>query len=335
MIENEALLTPNSISTLLSRSKHDNRGLSMDQHIAYIEKMVEKGGPEPSEYDSFQRWLDEVADELRSGKIDQDDLEKLREAFGRALSSETLQGFSLHKPHGYTGDFEIIDHMYQEYVTDDPSLKKWDQYFHSQSAPIAVRNRKAYFKKLLKGAERKGAEKGKDPVYVLDVASGPARDIYEFLNNGREHNVLFECVDSDADAIAYAKDLCSPYLDQIEFQEVNAFRFTSEREYDLIWSAGLFDYLSDKGFTFLLQNLLPLLSENGELVIGNFAVDNPTRDYMEIIGDWYLHYRSAEELINLAKDCGVEREDVRIGVEEAGVNLFLHIKRGEHFIEMD
>ena len=303
----------------------------MDQHIAYIEKMVEKGGPEPSEYASFQRWLDEVADELQSGKISQDDLKTLREAFGKALSLETLQGFSLHKPHGYTGDFEIIDNMYQKHVTDDPLLKKWDQYFHAQSAPTAVRNRKAYFKRLLKGAER---EEREEPVYVLDVASGPARDIYEFLNNGRKHDVIFECVDSDADAISYAKDLCSPFLDQIDFQEVNAFRFTSERKYDLIWSAGLFDYLSDKGFTFLLQNLLPQLSEEGELVIGNFAEDNPTRDYMEIIGDWYLHYRSKEELINLAKDCGVEEENIRIGVEEAGVNLFLHIKRGEHFIEM-
>lgn len=308
---------------------HTN-GMLMDQHVAYIEKMVARGGPRPSEYASFGRWLAEVADELRSGKISREDLKTIREAFGEALSPDTLQGFSLHKPHGYTGDYEIIDKMYQEHVSDDPHLKKWDEYFHAQSAPTAVRNRKAYFKDLLSDLQKD--EGREEPIYVLDVASGPARDIAEFFRSEADPDFFFECVDSDEDAIEYAKGLCEPYLDRVNFEHVNAFRYSSEQKFDLVWSAGLFDYLSDKGFKFLLQNLLPLLKEDGELVIGNFAEDNPTRDYMELIGDWYLHYRSQDDLTKLAKDCGVSEDDVDIGVEAEGVNLFLHIKQGERFI---
>ncbi len=306
----------------------------MDQHLAYIEKIVARGGPLPREYDAFGRWIDEVADELRSGRLRKSDLNTLREAFGRALSPDTLQGFSLQKPHGYTGDYEIIDRMYRNHVTDDPALQNWDRYFQAQGAPEAVRNRKVYFTTLLKRLEH--LNENARPRPVLNVASGPMRDVFEFFrSNGHVPNVQIACVDSDPDAIAYAKDLCAPYLDHLAFHRTNALRFTTDERYRLIWSAGLFDYLGDKGFKFLLRQLLRLLADEGELVIGNFSEENPTRNYMEIIGDWHLYHRSAEELAALARACGVAEEDLRIGRETRGINLFLHIKKGAHFIPID
>lgn len=303
----------------------------MDQHVAYIEKMVAKGGPAPSDYASFSRWISQVAREFRSGALTQQDLQTLRAAFGEALSTDTLQGFSLQKPHGYPGDYEILDSIYKEHVSDDPKLENWDRFFHVQSAPIAVRNRKAYFVDLLHDVER--VHRDKKTIPVLNVASGPMRDVLEFFrSNGHNHSVFFECVDSDEEALCYAQKLCASYLDRIELRQANALRFRSKRKYQLIWSAGLFDYLSEKGFKFLLEHLLSMLREDGELVVGNFSETNPTRDYMEIIGGWYLHHRTAEELIRFAQDCGVDRADIRIGQEPEGVNLFLHIKRGSRFV---
>lgn len=303
----------------------------MDQHIAYVEKMVAQGGPTPEQYAAFDRWLAIVADELRSGRMSKRDLHLLREAFGEALSLETNQGFSLRKPHGYTGDFEIIDRMYREHTTDEPELRRWDLFFHAQASVNAVRNRKAYFIDLLHALV--AHHRGQQTLPVLNVASGPARDVFEFFErNGHDPRVSFECVDSDPEAIAYAQRLCSPYSDQISFQEANALRFTSERRYKLIWSAGLFDYFGDKGFRFLLERLLSMLDDDGELVIGNFSKRNPTRNYMELIGDWHLYYRDEEELLHLARSCGVGEEDVRIGQEPTCVNLFLHIKRGPEFL---
>lgn len=303
----------------------------LDQHIAYIEKLVAKGGPDPSEYNAFDRWLSKVAEERRKRELSKRDLEVLRSAFGEALTRKTLQGFSYVKPHGYAGDFEIIDRIYTRHVTDREHLKNWDLYVQAQSGSKAVRNRKSYFLDLAAKLEKSFPHKETLP--ILNVASGPARDVFEFFEeNGRTCPITFECVDNDQNAISYAKDLCAPYLDYICFEKANALRFHTDRKYQLIWSAGLFDYLGDKVFRFLLRNLLTMLREDGELVVGNFAPNNPSKDYMEIITDWHLYYRDAEELRRLARSCGVAPEDIRIGREEENVNLFLHIKSGDHFI---
>lgn len=303
----------------------------MDQHIAYVEKLVDHGGPNPSEYDAFRLWLQQVAREYRSDMLSDDELDRLRCAFGKALTPRTLQGFSFTKPHGHAGDFEIIDRLYTKYTTDDPDLKKWDIFFQAQRAPEAVRNRKTYFLELVTCLQKTFPRKTSLP--VLNVASGPARDVFEFFDAcGRDHAVYFDCVDNDANAIEYAMELCAPHLDRIRFQETNALRFRARRDYQLVWSAGLFDYLGDKGFTFLLKRMIDSLRDDGELVIGNFSPRNPTRDYMEIIGDWHLYHRTEDELMELATSCGIAEEDVRVGSEPEGVNLFLHVKRGECFL---
>lgn len=307
--------------------------LSIGQHLAYVERMVERGGPTPKEYVSFDRWLADVAADLRSGRMSEGELRTLHESFGRALSLETNQGLSLRKPHGYPGDYEIIDRIYREHITDDPTLQNWDLYFHTQAAPRAVRNRKTYFIGLLETLL--AGSSAAEVLPVLNVASGPARDILEFFEgSGYDDRVRFECVDSDPAAIAYARRLCGSYLDRIVFRQANALRFTSERRFRLVWSAGLFDYFGDDGFKFLLRRLLDMLDDEGELVIGNFSRQNATRDYMEVMGDWNLYHRSEDDLRRLAEACGVADEDVRIGREPEAVNLFLHVKRGSAFIAL-
>lgn len=302
------------------------------RHIAYVEKLVAAGGPDPAEYASFNAWVRGIADDVAAGKLSHTELTRLRQAFGVALSPDTLQGFSFSKPHGYSGDYEIIDRIYRRHVSSDPMLAKWDYYAHSQSGPIAVRNRKTYFVQLLCQLEESRSDNTCSP--VLNVASGPCRDLLEFfLSRGRSGvSLTFDCVDSDNQAIEFASTLCLPYLEKVSFIKTNALRFHTARKYRLIWSAGLFDYLNDRPFKYLLTRLYTMLQEDGELVVGNFSTDNPTRPYMEIVGDWHLNHRSEAKLVHLARECGIPERDIRVGKEEEGVNLFLHIKRGAQFI---
>ncbi|HLM61975.1 MAG TPA: class I SAM-dependent methyltransferase, partial [Pyrinomonadaceae bacterium] len=139
--------------------------------------------------------------------------------------------------------------------------------------------------------------------------------------------IIFDCVEYDPNAISYASELCREFLPQITFNRANAFKFKTDRKYELIWSAGLFDYFNDKRFKFLLKCLYSFLAPGGELVIGNFSENNPTRNYMEILGDWILHHRSKKLLINLAEECGVSPDSIRVGEEAEGINLFLHITK--------
>lgn len=302
----------------------------MKHHITFIKELVAKGGPDSSEYQEFNDWLEIISRELHDGILGKENLQQLREAMGEALSILTLQGFVFNKPHGYPGDYEIIEKIYTGHTSNNPELRKWDLFFHLQKAPIAVKNRKKYFLDLLNGLESANiADKKKR---VLNVASGPGRDLFDFFSQKDKRTLFFDNIEFDPLAISYAKNLCKDYLDNIEFLHTNAFDFTTDNKYSLIWSAGLFDYLNDKKFIFLLNHLIPLMDDDGELVIGNFSDSNPTKAYMEIIGDWRLRHRSPEHLISLAKACNFKESNIRIGREPEGVNLFLHLKCGKDFI---
>src|SRR5690606_42024619 len=50
----------------------------------------------------------------------------------------------------------------------------------------------------------------RSPLHVLNVASGPARDLREFFLNHPGAEVQFDCVDMDAHAVDYASRLCAP-----------------------------------------------------------------------------------------------------------------------------
>ncbi len=303
----------------------------MKNHITFVRNLVKKGGPESSEYHEFTNWVKTVNAEYKAKVLRKDDLILLRNEMGEALSLLTLQGFVFNKPHGYPGDYEIIEKIYQEYISNNPEIRKWDLYFQLQKAPIAVRNRKQYFIDLLCGIEDTTQQNGHSS-RVLNIASGPARDLFDFYSLNKSSEIYVDNVEFDPLAISYAKNLCNEFLDHISFLHTNAFDFESDKKYRLIWSAGLFDYLNDKKFIFLLKRFIPLLQDVGEIVVGNFSQNNPTQDYMEVIGNWRLRHRTPDQLISLAKACNFKDSDIRIGQEPEGVNLFLHLKSGKDFI---
>ena len=297
----------------------------MTEHITYAEEWTERGGPKPTEYHEFNEWLNEVAHDVESGKVTEEGIKDLQFAFGRALSVSTLQGISLIKPRGYAGDFEVIDRVYQRSLTTDPNLINWDNFLVNTRAAKAVRNRKSYVIKMLE--KLRANTEGDEQIRVLDVASGPARDVFEFLSSTSDHRIFFDCIEYDNVAIQYASALCHEYLDRIEFIHKNAFRFDTDRRYKLVWSAGLFDYFDDRRFVFLLKRLYAFLEEGGELVIGNFSEKNPDRPYMEVMMEWELNHRSPEKLIHFATEGGVPASNIRLGNEPEGINLFLHLTK--------
>ncbi|MDQ3272750.1 MAG: class I SAM-dependent methyltransferase, partial [Pseudomonadota bacterium] len=187
-----------------------------------------------------------------------------------------------------------------------------------------VRNRKGYFKQLL--SQYAGKHAGPGPLRVLNVASGPCRDVAEYFEQSHSARVHITCLDQDADAIAHARRLCRPFAASVDFVQGNALKFSSERKYDLIWSAGLFDYFNDEWFVAALKRLARGLTRDGSLVVGNFSPSNPQRAYMEVFCEWELHHRSSEQLLALAERAGLH--DATIGQEALGINLFIHARTG-------
>ncbi|MDH3975712.1 MAG: class I SAM-dependent methyltransferase [Deltaproteobacteria bacterium] len=295
------------------------RSVKVGQQEEYIISLVKSGGPKADQYEELNQWFQTVGAQMRANMITRDQIREMWGAFGDAFSANTMQGFVVNKPYGYAGDFEVIDKIYTEWCSPKENLMNWDKFFHWQKAPIAVRNRKEYFKELLSDIERSA-----NYPRVLNIGSGPCRDVLEYQQQNPLTKIQFDCLDMDKRAIEYSKNILNG--GKVTYYCQNVFRFLSDKRYDLVWSAGLFDYLEDKQFLFLFRSLIRTVSPGGELVIGNFSETNPSRDYMEF-GEWFLHHRTESKLFTLAEQAGCKTNSIRIEREPSGVNLFVRVRK--------
>lgn len=277
---------------------------------------MKRGGPEVSEYE----FLKNVPKEMSSTPIEQQLL--VYKLLTPILTVDSMIGFTFQKPHGYAGDYELIDRIYAKKKSENCKLYKWDCFYHDMEGATAVRNRKKYFKNLAIQTEKKNKN-----ALVLNLGSGPCVDLLEYLTTKRKHTLKFECLDMDQKAIDFGSAVCDNYTKNITYINKNALKFDPGYQYDLIWSAGLFDYFNDKVFIRLLRRIYALLKHGGELVIGNFSTYNPSRAAMELYGQWHLHHRSKETLIALAIKAGVPKSQIQVCQEDMGVNLFLHLQK--------
>lgn len=296
----------NEVATL------DIESIDVDEYIQYI---FAKNGPDKEDYLEFFGLVDQIKAEH---------VESFRQKVAPILVPETLFGFSYTKPFGYSGDFFIIEKIYQYYINPDERYRKWDEFLHSAGAVIAVRNRKTLAIKIFEELNEKAMGLRQD---VMILGSGPVSETFEFFEKNPDSPLIFDMLDMDKRAIAYAKNKNRNYLKSMTFHNVNVIRYTPEKKFDLIWSAGLFDYFKGKHFVYLLKKYYEYLNEDGEMIIGNFNVENPSRRSMEILGDWFLYHRSADELKQFAIQAGIEVEKIDVIQEPLGINLFLRVKK--------
>jgi extracellular factor (EF) 3-hydroxypalmitic acid methyl ester biosynthesis protein len=300
-----------------------------EQLLFELDGFVQRGGPAEHEYDVLSALFDKLHGLSKVRRGDNVDGpargNEVFSVFGPFNTTDTNQGFVCTCPRGYYGDFEIIERIYVRRTSSDPALRRWDQYFHWTTPVRAVRARKDYCVELFD----KTVRSKQAPTRILNVASGPCRDIYEFLT-GADDDILrhtsIHCVDQDANAITYAQALLAPFADRVSFENRNIFRCRLADAYDLIWSAGLFDYLEDRIFIRLLVKLWAAVAPGGELVVGNFSTRNPHRSYMELAG-WHLIHRDENDLLDLARQAELEGASAHVDQEPNGVNLFMHLAR--------
>lgn len=281
--------------------------------VNFLRHLVENGGPEPDEYQAFT----DIVNHLKDSQVEQ-----FRDIIKETLNVNTLIGHGFVKPYGYPGDYTLIHAIYEQYVNPDPKYRNWDRFFQNQPGAQAVRNRKDYFLRSCRRLE----ESDKKQINVLILGCGPATDVRDFYSLYPESRVKFHLIDFDQHAIDFASKQNRKINGSVEYYRINVLRFKPLRLYDLIWSAGLFDYFKEKHFIYLINKYLKYLAAEGEYIIGNFSPINPTKRLMEVLSDWYLHHRSRYDLIRMAVEADAEEENVSVDMEVLGINLFLRIR---------
>lgn len=212
------------------------------------------------------------------------------------------------------------------------------KYFIDEPAGQAVKNRGLYLLEKIKGTVSKSH---KDKIRILAVASGPAMEQQLFLKEFAQakekwagKSVEFVCIDQDEESLKYAQhQLLS--LNRIVRSQCN-FKFVNlaiknilvqglpEGNFDLVYTAGLFDYFTDPVAQMAAKKLFEGLAADGQLIIGNYSTENPSRPFMEMVLEWHLIYRSKDQLKKLFMGLGKE---VHIEQEKLGINLFAVINK--------
>ncbi len=301
--------------TALKKTTNKSVGLELLEQFIKHEQLAHHN------FHQLEELLAITSYEYRKGRISKDVISKISMGFGKEFLENTLHGRGFMKPNGYPGDYLFLDKIYTHHVSDNPKFAIWDEYVQQNAAPTAVRNRKAYFKHLVQSKARTARQ-----INVLNIVSGSGRELAELYKTSPTKNMFTTCVEIDDEAIDFSKKLNKDYLNRIEYVNSNIFRYQANKTFDFIWSAGLFDYLNDKAFVNLLRRFKEWQRIGGEIVIGNYNEDhNPSRNYMEILGDWHLVHRTEGQLLHLAREAGFGEDEVHVSRMPDNVILYLHI----------
>ncbi len=253
------------------------------------------------------------------------------ERFGALVDLSPFAARCFHKPLGYAGDFEMMNMIYNnESLGGTLFGRSLSRVVLDSDAARAVRARAYYLVEKIEAAAAHGGRHR--PARILSVAAGPAMELQLILRKnpallaaGRAEIAL---LDQDASALEHARDRIQALAAQadveVTFRCINTSIKTVITEglddsYDLVYSAGLFDYLKDLAVRAAGTRLVDALAPGGHAVIGNFDVANPTRPFMELILNWPLYHRSADDLRRLFDGLG---SGMSIEREATGVNLF-------------
>jgi len=251
---------------------------------------------------------------------------------GPLLEAGALQHRARFKPRGYAGDYQMLHWIATDYCCDHPLGRVFDRYFQRQAAPQAVRSRTAQIAAALAAHCLQGEAAG---CHVVSVGAGPASDIQQalaLLSEDHRRRLRVTLLDLDPEALEFARRQVQPLLapGAVQCVRENLYRLPRRSQpeeilatADFLACPGLFDYLDDETAVEMLRLFWQRLGAGGLLLVGNFAPHNPTRAYMEWIGNWYLTYRTAQDLERLGIQAGIPREQFSIGSEALGVDLFL------------
>ena len=240
------------------------------------------------------------------------------------------------KPLGYAGDYEMVNQ-----ILGDPQQGP-TTYFQIVNAlflasPVAQAHRNRIdilVDRLTRTIEQ--AQSAGRVFRVLDIGCGPAMEIQRLLGSQAHAEMLdFTLMDFSVETLGYTESSLAAvnarrtqptslhYVnDSVHNLLKRAVRneaIAPEEQYDFVYCAGLFDYLSDKVATRLLEYLNSRTRPGGRILVTNVHPCNQQRGVMDHVLEWHLIYRDEAQLVSVLP---AHRCDEKIYTDTTGVNVF-------------
>jgi SAM-dependent methyltransferase len=246
---------------------------------------------------------------------------------------------SYHKPLGYPGDFQVMQHIYKDTFEGDTVFDRvWHKLACEEPLAAGVRARKDLVKRLT--AEEHARRRGEgETLRVMSLGCGPAREVVEFLAEqpappqgihwtliDQEEKALSVAYNDVARGIATRDCSSSAQCLYLSFEQIikDPRAIAGEPE-DMIYCVGLFDYLPERRAAALVATLFERLRPGGLLAIGNALGPNDHFWFGEFVLDWTLLYRDEDAMRRLA--ALVAPASLAICREDAGAYDFLLLRK--------
>jgi extracellular factor (EF) 3-hydroxypalmitic acid methyl ester biosynthesis protein len=245
------------------------------------------------------------------------------------------------KPLGYAGDYEMVNMILRSpYEGSSVFAKLLNTFFLSQPPAEAHRNRIKYLTARIV-TETKRVARLRRPARIFNLGCGPAKEIQDFLIHGDISNLAeFTLLDFNEETLHYTANRLNElkrkynrqpsvsYLPRSVSQILRDSRRVDKHflpeSYDLVYCAGLFDYLSDRVCRMMMEILYALVAPAGLLIATNVAANNPVRNMMEYVGAWNLIHRDACQLASLCPQVEAECE---VTSDPTSLNIFLELRK--------
>jgi extracellular factor (EF) 3-hydroxypalmitic acid methyl ester biosynthesis protein len=247
------------------------------------------------------------------------------------------------KPLGYAGDYEMVS-----MITRDPlegaSLfaKIVNLWFLRQPPAEAHRNRIGYLTQKLHQEAVRAVSQGR-VARVLNLGCGPACEVERCLAGSELSNrIQFTLLDFNEETLVhtravlkrakekYARNPAIQFVrksvNQILKEGARTVEGSPESKYDLVYCAGLFDYLSQQICHRLMNILYGWVAPGGLLVATNVHVGNPRRLTMEYVMEWNLIYRDSAQMAALQPERATG-DDMFVCSDETGVNVYVEVRK--------
>jgi extracellular factor (EF) 3-hydroxypalmitic acid methyl ester biosynthesis protein len=250
---------------------------------------------------------------------------------------------TFHKPLGYAGDYEMVNMILRDPYEGASLFAKIVNVCFLKNPPAeAHRNRIKYLTQRLFEEMARVHKLGRR-MRVLNLGCGPAKEIQDFMRSNPLSDLAdFTLLDFNDETLEHAGTLLSSAREahhrttglQLIKKSVHqilkeAGRPGSElmpKTYDLVYCAGLFDYMSDRICKRLMNIFYDLLAPGGLLIATNVDASKPFRHSMEFLLEWHLICRNEQQLAALNPD-KAPPGSFSVTHEPTGVNIFIEVRK--------
>jgi chemotaxis methyl-accepting protein methylase len=256
---------------------------------------------------------------------------------------------AIHKPLGYARDFRFMELAYTDRLEGDSLFSRFMHYFSKRHAvTLSVQHRELRLREAIAKAIH---APGDGPVRILSLACGAAVEVQRFLSgiDDLPRPVELYLIDQDREALSHCHRELFRILTErhqsrlpvkvrvlhVAVQQllhprgIDEHAVLSELRHnvDLIYSAGLLDYLGRRVATRLVRRLYGMLRPGGRCLVGNMKIVPENHWLMEFILDWVLIYRTPESMRALAAQLRPTPDEISIVEDETGYCMFLDVAR--------